>query len=92
MIKLTKLQKQVYDELQANKEKFSLAETGRKIGVSRQAILDRLRGIVKKGYVIQEEGIYVTTHNGRSKLIKDGGETKHSYYDKERNWEKTLNN
>ena len=86
------LQKQVFDLLVEHKGNISLQGISDTLGgyVSRQAIKDRIKMMVAKGYLENREGKYFPTAQGLDSLIKAGGETKHSYYDKERNWEKTL--
>jgi len=90
MEKLTQRQKHVFDAIIDGKT--NLSEIGKLIGngVSRQAIRQRVLQMVSKGYLRQENGIFLPTGNGLDKIIKDDGKTKHSYYDKKTNWEKTL--
>ena len=90
MERLSFRQKQVYDELLAQKDKFNMSVVGKKLGVSRQAILDRLHFMVKKGYVKQVEGVYKPTGDGLDSVLKTGGKTKRTYYESTENWRKTL--
>lgn len=94
MDRLTYRQKQVFDLLVENKGDISLQVIAKALGgnVSRQAIKDRIKMMVVKGYLENREGKYFPTGDGLDRIIKDGGKTKHSYYDKESNWEKTINN
>jgi len=90
MERLTSRQKEVYDELLAEKKDFNMSTVGKKLGISRQAVKDRLHFMVKKGYVRQEEGVYLATGSGLDKVIKTGGKTKRTYYESTDNWKKTL--
>jgi predicted transcriptional regulator len=56
--------------------------------VTRQAVFDRLKNIIRKGYLIKEGSCYIPTSKGLEQVIKDGGKTKHSYYDNKTNWGK----
>ena len=92
MERLTKLQKEVFDILHDKQGDISLLQLAKDLGghVSRQAIKDRIKMMVAKGYLENKEGKYFPTASGLDSMIKAGGETKHSYYDKERNWQKAL--
>lgn len=90
MERITAKQKEVFDELLEYKEDFNMSTIGKKLCISRQAVANRLKFMVLKGYVKQEEGVYRTTGEGLDKIIKTGGKTKHTYYDTTANWEKTL--
>ena len=89
--RLTSRQKEVFDVILHYKGDISVAKIGRLCGrVSRQAIADRLDWIIRKGYLKKDGDKYIPTADGLDKIIKDGGRTKHSYYESTANWEKTL--
>jgi predicted transcriptional regulator len=90
MEKLTAKQKQIFDYLVKNNDR-SLEVMRREImpNLTRQAVHDRVRLMVKKGYLQEAElphpfkgKAYVPTSKGLDFILKHGQETKRTVWDK----------
>ena len=54
-----------------NKQYPTLGKLGRHFGVSRHSIMDRITALVKKGYLVNEDGVYIPTIDGIEQYMQD---------------------
>lgn len=69
--RLTEKQYEVFLLIQNNKG-MSIRNMGKKLGVSHAAIFERIYYLVVKGYIVNVDGKYRTTTEGRHQIINDG--------------------
>jgi len=72
---MTKIQsltfQQIVNHKNLNKQYPSLGQLGRRFQISRASAMDRISALVKKGYLVNEEGIYIPTIDGIEQYMQD---------------------
>ena len=77
MVRLTQKQRDVFQRIVSynNLHKFypSAAKLAVIFSISRDSVRDRIKALEKKGYLVNEDGIYKPTLDGIEQYMKDSG-------------------